>query len=155
MKHIKAHDVHSIKPFSLAIISSQFNQDVTSALLQDALQRLTELGFTTDDVTVVEVPGAIEIPIVAKCLAAKKQYEVIISLGAVIRGDTSHYDYVCDLVSRGCQQVSLDYNLPVIFGVLTTENDAQAWDRINGTAGRKGADSVDCALAMYSIMRQL
>ena len=155
MKHIKPANLSTIKPFSLAIVVSQFNEEVTQELLQGAVKRLNSLGFTTNDITIIEVPGAVEIPIIAKRLAAQKSYEAIIALGAVIRGETTHYDYVCDQVSQGCQRVSLDHDIPVIFGVLTTENDAQAWDRLGGKHGHKGADAADCALAMHSILSQI
>ncbi|MDI1352609.1 MAG: 6,7-dimethyl-8-ribityllumazine synthase, partial [bacterium] len=91
----------------------------------------------------------------AQLLAQKKEVEAIIALGAVIRGETTHYDYVCDQVSQGCQRVMLDYNIPVIFGVLTTENEAQALDRVGGLHGHKGRDAVDCAVMMHSIKKQL
>jgi 6,7-dimethyl-8-ribityllumazine synthase len=155
LNHINAQQLAHIKSFPLAIVVSRFNQELTQELLQGALRRLQELEFTTDYITIVEVPGAIEIPIIAKRLAESKRFQSIIALGAVIRGETTHYDYVCELVSQGCQQISLDYNLPVIFGVLTTENDAQAWDRLGGKHGHKGVDAVDCALAMHSILDQL
>lgn len=116
---------------------------------------MTELGFKSDDITLVEVPGAVEIPFVAQLLAKKQKVEVIVALGAVIRGETSHYDYVCDQVSQGCQRVMLDYNIPVVFGVLTTENDEQALDRAGGAHGHKGRDAIDCAVSMRSIKQQL
>ncbi|AHE66994.1 6,7-dimethyl-8-ribityllumazine synthase [Legionella oakridgensis ATCC 33761 = DSM 21215] len=103
----------------------------------------------------VEVPGAVEIPLVAQQLAKHKQGKVIIALGAVIRGETTHYDYVCQQVSHGCQQVALQQNIPVIFGVLTTENEAQAWDRLGGNHGHKGMDAADAAITMYSVLQQL
>ena len=156
MKHIKAELNNSQKPFPVAIIVSKFNQDITHELLQGALNRLTTTyNFKEEDITVVEVPGAVEIPLIAKLLAKKNNYGAIITLGAVIRGETTHYDYVCKLVSEGCQQISLSFDIPVIFGVLTTENEAQAWDRLGGNHGHKGADAADCALAMHSILRQL
>lgn len=155
MKEIKANMNELNNSFSIAIVVSTFNESITTALKQGALDRLMEIGFQSDKITVVEVPGAVEIPFVAQMLAKKNQVEVIIALGAVIRGETSHYDYVCDQVSQGCQRVMLDYNLPVIFGVLTTENEEQAWNRLGGHHGHKGRDAVDCALVMHSIKQQL
>lgn len=155
MKHIIAEKPGIQHAFPIAIVVSQFNQDVTQALLKGALERLNELKFASDDITVVEVPGAVEIPLVAQTLAERGQHAAIIALGAVIRGETTHYDYVCQQVSDGCSRIALDYAIPVIFGVLTTENEAQAWDRLGGQQGHKGHNSVDCAMAMVSILRQL
>lgn len=156
MRHIKADlGGHQQQSFPIAIIVSQFNYDITHELQQGALQRLTAAGFAAEDITVIEVPGAVEIPLVAKQLAKKQQYGAIIALGAVIRGETSHYDYVCQQVSDGCQRVALDFDIPVVFGILTTENEAQAWERLGGNHGHKGVDAADCAISMYSLLKQL
>lgn len=155
MKHIKLEVPTNQKPFALGIVVSQFNGAVTNELLQGALKRLTACGFAASDITVVEVPGAIEIPIVVNRLVKTQQFEAIIAFGAVIRGETTHYDYVCDQVSQGCQRIALDYDVPVIFGVLTTENEAQAWDRLGGKHGHKGEEAADCALAMQFVLRQI
>jgi 6,7-dimethyl-8-ribityllumazine synthase len=155
MKHIKPEVPTNQKPFSMGIVVSQFNSAVTHELLQGALKRLTACGFTTSDITVVEVPGAVEVPIVIKRLAKTQQFEALIAFAAVIRGETTHYDYVCDQVSQGCQRVALDFDIPVIFGVLTTENEEQAWDRLGGKHGHKGEEAADCALAMQSVLRQI
>lgn len=154
MKEMKPH-LNDFKPFPIALVVSTFNQDITQALKEGALRRLEELGFGSSNLTLVEVPGAVEIPFVANLLAKKKQVEVIIALGAVIRGETSHYDYVCDQVSQGCQRVMLDQDLPVVFGLLTTENEEQAWDRLGGKHGHKGREAADCAVMMHSIQLQL
>lgn len=155
MNYIKHDEDDASVSFPIAIVVSQFNQDITQALLQGALERLSDLGFDSEDITVVEVPGAVEIPLIVQKLADKNFYRAIIALGAVIRGETTHYDYVCQQVSDGCQHVALDCEIPVIFGVLTTENDDQAWDRLGGNHGHKGVDSVDSAVAMVSILEQL
>lgn len=155
MKEIKANLNQQNNSFPIAVVVSTFNEKITSALKNGALERLAELGFKSNDITLIEVPGAVEIPFVANLLAKQKMVDVIIALGAVIRGETSHYDYVCDQVSQGCQRVMLDHNIPVIFGVLTTENEAQAEDRIGGKHGHKGKDSVDCAVMMHSVALQL
>jgi 6,7-dimethyl-8-ribityllumazine synthase len=155
MKVIKPVAPEGQKPFMLGIVVSQWNIRVTQELLKGALKRLMDCGFAIDDITVVEVPGAVEIPIVIKKLAKSNKYQALIALGAVIRGETSHYDYVCEQVSQGCQRVSLDYDLPVIFGVLTTENEAQAWDRLGGNHGHKGIEAAECALAMQSVLQQI
>lgn len=156
MKRIKENLTNPPRSFPVAIIVSRFNNEITQELLQGTLNRLVNTyDFNEQDITVVEVPGAVEIPFVAKRLAKKNQYGALITLGAVIRGETTHYDYVCQLVSAGCQQVSLECDIPVVFGVLTTENEAQAWDRLGGNHGHKGADAADCAVSMYSILQQI
>lgn len=134
--------------FPIAIVVSRFNEPVTSALQKSALTRLQEYGFSDQDITVVQVPGAVEIPLIAKHLAKKNHYQAIIALGAVIRGETTHYDYVCQQVSYGCQKVALEENLPVVFGILTTEDGAQAKARMD-----KGRDAVDTAVEMVSLLK--
>lgn len=147
-KPIKTH-------FKLAIVVSRFNQEITEALYKGALQRLEELAFPEQHVTVAWVPGAVEIPLTAHLLAKTDAYTAIICLGAVVRGETSHYDYVCNQVSNGCQQVALQHEIPVIFGVLTTENEEQAMARAGGAHGNKGKDAVDAAFDMVSIAQQI
>ncbi len=142
-------------PFALAIVVSQFNSKITEALLEGAISYLQRRGFSVEDITVVHVPGAVEIPLVAQRLAKKNRYGAIIALGAVIRGETTHYDYVCKQVSDGCQAVSLKYDIPVIFGVLTTENEAQAYERTGGIHGHKGIAAAETALQMYDILQGL
>lgn len=144
-----------IAPFMIAIVVSEFNQNITEGLLQGAVQRLQERGFNDNHITVVKVPGAVEIPLALQQLARTQRYQALIALGAVIRGETTHYDYVCDQVSQGCQQVMLENDLPVIFGVLTTEDEQQALERIGGKHGHKGADAADAAIAMVSVLSQI
>ncbi len=140
----------------LAFVVSRFNQEITSKLLEGALARAQEKGFTNSDISVVWVPGAVEIPIVAQRLALRRSsYSAIICLGAVIRGETTHYDYVCETVAQGCSQVALAQNIPVVFGVLTTENEEQALDRCGGKHGHKGKDAVDTAIEMVATLRRL
>lgn len=143
------------QPFPIAIVVSRFNLPITEALHVGAIGRLQELGFADSDVTTVWVPGAVEIPLTVKRLAEQKKYAAIVTLGAVIRGETTHYDYVCDQASQGCQQLALEYDVPVIFGVLTTENMAQAQARTGGGKGHKGRDAVDAACDMVSVLEQL
>lgn len=154
MREIKAA-VKLDRSFPLAIVVSRFNETVTQALLEGALSRARALGFSEDDLTVVHVPGAVEIPVVAQRLAHSREHKAIIALGAVIRGDTSHYDYVCDIVSQGCLDVSLQHQIPVIFGILTTENEEQAMDRCGGNHGNKGEYAVDAAVEMAKVMSEL
>ncbi|MDF3055631.1 MAG: ribH [Gammaproteobacteria bacterium] len=139
---------------NIAIVISRFNKVVTDKLLAGAQERFAEL-VPNDQPLVISVPGAIEIPFIVQKLAKAGGYDAIVALGAVIRGETTHYDYVCDQVSTGCQSVMLQYDLPVIFGVLTTENLAQALDRVGGAHGHKGKDAIDVAFHMISLNRQL
>jgi 6,7-dimethyl-8-ribityllumazine synthase len=143
------------KECSLAVVVSRFNEEVTSLLQEGALARLAELGVPEKNIKVIQVPGAVEIPLTAKLLAQSKRYQAIICLGAVIRGETSHYDYVCSQVSEGCQQVMLNYDIPVIFGVLTTENEEQALSRAGGAGGHKGRDAADAALTMIKVVQSI
>lgn len=136
----------------IAVIVSRFNEKITQQLLDGCKKRLEELGVSDQEVTIKWVPGAVEIPLIAKQYAKKSDYQAVICLGAVIRGETSHYDYVCSQVSYGCQKVSLEFNKPIIFGVLTTENEAQAQDRVGGAHGHKGVDAADAAMEMICLM---
>jgi 6,7-dimethyl-8-ribityllumazine synthase len=140
--------------FPVAIVVSRFNEEITLALLDGALTRLKERRFDDSQVTVVWVPGAVEIPLAAQRLAQLGKYDAIVALGAVIRGDTDHYDYVCNMVSQGCQHVSLQNDLPVLFGVLTTDNEAQAKERTGGAHGNKGRDAVDAAVETVAVLRR-
>lgn len=145
----------SITPSQFAVIVSDFNDEVTSRLLQGALTRFKECDIAENNIHVFHVPGAVEIPLIAKLLAKQQQYQAILCLGAVIRGDTDHYDYVCQQVSQGCQKVMLKFDIPVIFGVLTTNNVEQALARAGGTEGNKGADSVDAAIKMVHLINTI
>lgn len=136
----------------IAIVVSEFNKEVTGKLLAGAHTRLLELGWQEKDITIAMVPGAVEIPLIAQLIAKNGNHKAIIALGAVIRGETSHYDYVCAQVSEGCQRVMLDYEIPVIFGILTTENEEQAHARAGGASGNKGADAADAAIAMLKLI---
>lgn len=135
----------------VAVITSIFNQEITEKLKSGALDVLKANNV---EVLAIDVPGAVEIPITALRLAKLKKVDVIIALGAVIRGETSHYDYVCEMVSQGCLRVSLDFDIPVIFGVLTTENEAQAYDRLGGAHGHKGKESAECAIELHKTLLQ-
>jgi 6,7-dimethyl-8-ribityllumazine synthase len=131
---------------------SEFNTEITSRLLEGAIKRLQALS--SKEAHIVRVPGAIEIPLMAQHLARSKHYDAIVALGAVIRGETTHYDYVCQQVSNGCQKVSLEHHLPVIFGILTTENELQALERTGGRQGHKGQEAIDAAFQMIHLLRQ-
>lgn len=139
---------------SIAIIVSRFNHEVTERLLLGTLERLRELGCAEADMHVIRVPGAIELPLAAQQCAKREDCDAVICLGAVIRGETDHYDYVCQQASYGCQRVALDYDIPVIFGVLTTENTEQALARAGGAQGHKGREAADAAIEMIALMQQ-
>ena len=137
------------------IIISRFNEFIGSKLLSGALDELKWHGIAEDTIDVVWVPGAFEIPVIAKKCAKSGRYNAIITLGAVIKGSTSHYDYVCAEVSKGVASVSLETEVPVIFGVLTTDNLEQAIERAGTKAGNKGADAAKAAIEMANLMSAL
>ena len=122
----------------IGIVVARFNEFVTSKLLSGAMDGLIRHGVSDDDVTVAWVPGAFEIPLIASKMAKSGNYDAVICLGAVIRGATGHYEYVCNEVSKGIATVSLESGIPVLFGVLTTENIEQAIERAGTKAGNKG-----------------
>ena len=140
--------------YQFAIVTSQFNRPITDELLRGAVARFQEYGIEQHAITVVKVPGAIEIPLMAQHLAKQKRYHAIICLGAVIQGETDHYQYVCEQVSHGCQTVMLKFHVPIIFGVLTTHNEKEANDRIGGRKGHIGKEAVDAAIRMASLMNE-
>lgn len=142
-------------PCSIAIVVSRFNEFITQGLLNGALDSLDRLNISRDKVTIAWVPGACEIPLIAKQLALMKQYDAIICLGAVIRGATAHFDYVCGQVSSGISNLSHEMNLPIIFGVITTDTIEQALERAGTKCGNKGSDSAIAAVEMVDLMRQL
>lgn len=137
------------------IIVSRFNEFIGSKLLSGALDELKRHGIADDNIDVIWVPGAFEIPVVAKKAAKTGRYNAVITLGAVIKGSTSHYDYVCAEVSKGVASVSLETEVPVIFGVLTTDNIEQAIERAGTKAGNKGSDAAKSAIEMANLMRQI
>ncbi|MFZ9034535.1 MAG: 6,7-dimethyl-8-ribityllumazine synthase [Francisellaceae bacterium] len=132
----------------IAIIVSQFNELITDKLLEGALIEAKEQGIESPDV--FYVPGAVELPYAAQQLAKSQKYDAIVLLGAVIRGQSDHYDYVCQQVSYATQKVMLKYDLPVIFGVLTTHNKEQALDRVGGAKGHKGRYAMKAAIDMVN-----
>jgi 6,7-dimethyl-8-ribityllumazine synthase len=133
------------------IIVSRFNDFITSKLVEGALDALIRSGTRDQDITIVKVPGAFEIPLAAQKMAGAKTYDAIICLGAVIRGATSHYDYVCAEVSKGIASVSLETGVPVMFGILTTETIEQAIERAGTKAGNKGFDTALGAIEMANL----
>jgi 6,7-dimethyl-8-ribityllumazine synthase len=139
----------------IGIIVSRFNHFITAKLLDGALDGVKSHGGADDDLTVVHVPGAFEIPIVALTMAASGKYDALICLGAVIRGDTPHFDYVCDAVTSGISKSIWEYRMPISFGVLTTDNVQQAMERSGVKDANKGYEAALTAIEMVSVLRQL
>ena len=139
----------------IGIVAARFNEFIVSKLVRGAEDALLRHSVNPDDISVAWVPGAFEIPVVAKKMAMSGKYDAVICLGAVIRGATSHYDYVCNEVSKGIASVSLESGIPVMFGVVTTENIEQAIERAGTKAGNKGYDCAMGALEMIDLMKQL
>ena len=137
------------------ILASRFNEFVVDALVRGALDTLRRHGASDKQVEIVRVPGAYDMPLVARRLAASRRYDAIISLGAVIRGQTPHFDYVAGECAAGLSRVAAETGIPVAFGVLTTETVEQAVDRAGGKAGNKGADAAATALELVNLLRRL
>ena len=143
------------KGIKVGIVAARFNEFITGKLLEGALDGLTRHDVLQDDISVAWVPGAFEIPLIASKMATSGKYDAVICLGAVIRGSTSHYDYVCAEVSKGIAQVSLTSGIPVLFGVLTTDTIEQAIERAGTKAGNKGFDCACSAIEMVNLVREL
>lgn len=137
------------------IVVSRFNEFISGKLLSGALDELKRHGVNDSNIDIVWCPGAFEIPLIAKKAAKTGKYNAIITLGAVIKGSTSHYDYVCAEVSKGVASVGLETEIPVIFGVLTTDNIEQAIERAGTKAGNKGADAAKSAIEMASLLAKI
>jgi 6,7-dimethyl-8-ribityllumazine synthase len=142
------------KGFKFAIIVSRFNSFVTERLLEGALDALKRHGAEEAKIDIYRVPGAFEIPLLAKRLAKKKEIDAVICLGAVIKGGTPHFHYVASEVTKGIAQVSMDADKPVAFGVLTTETVEQAMDRAGAKAGNKGYDAAMSAIEMVNLLKE-
>lgn len=139
----------------VGIVVSRFNEFITSKLLSGAEDGLVRHGVKEEDITVAWVPGAFEIPLIAQKMAQSGKYDAVIALGAVIRGATSHYDYVCNEVSKGVAQASMHSGIPVLFGIVTTENIEQAIERAGTKAGNKGYDCALSAVEMVNLIKQI
>ena len=135
------------------IIVARFNEFISSKLLSGAIDELMRHGVKEENIDILWVPGAFEIPLIAKKAAKTSKYNAIIALGAVIKGSTSHYDYVCAEVSKGVASVSLETDIPVIFGVLTCDNIEQAIERAGTKAGNKGSDAAKSAIEMANLLK--
>lgn len=143
------------KGIRVGIVAARFNEFITSKLLSGAVDGLVRHDVREEDIAVAWVPGAFEIPLIASKMAGSGKYEAVICLGAVIRGSTSHYDYVCSEVSKGVASVALTSGVPVLFGVLTTENIEQAIERAGTKAGNKGYDCAESAVEMVNLIRAI
>ena len=140
---------------NVAIVVSRFNDFITGRLLEGAKDTLIRHDVNADNIDVAYVPGAFEIPLVAKKLAEKEKYDAVITLGCVIKGSTSHYDYVCNEVSKGISRANDVTNTPVIFGVLTTDNIEQAVERAGTKAGNKGSEAAISAIEMANLLKSI
>ncbi len=141
--------------FRFGIVAAKFNVQVTSRLLHACVETLTSHGVPQENVRVVRVPGAFEIPLVARAMAKSGRFDAVICLGAVIRGDTPHFEYICAEVSRGIGQAAADTDVPIIFGVLTTETVVQAVDRADKKKFNRGGEAAKSAIEMVRVMRKI
>ena len=138
----------------IGVVTARFNSPVTEKLEQGALERLAELGVADENCVRVRVPGAVEVTVAAQWLI-EQGCDAVVTLGAVIRGETAHFDYVCNSVERGCTDLMLKTGKPVAFGVLTTENGEQAFARAGGAKGNKGAEAVDVVVEMLNLKKTI
>jgi 6,7-dimethyl-8-ribityllumazine synthase len=145
----------SAQGLRIGIVVSRYNQFITEKLLEGALDGIKSHGGDPENATIVRVPGAFEIPLIAEKLAASGQYDALVCLGAVIRGDTPHFDYVCDAVTRGIGDAVQTYKIPISFGVLTTDNVQQAMERVGTKDANKGYEALLTAVEMVNVIRQI
>lgn len=155
MYHVLEGKLVAKEDAKIGIVCARFNEFITSKLLGGAMDGLVRHGVKEENVDVAWVPGAFEIPVVAKRMAESHKYDAILALGAVIKGSTDHYDYVCAEVSKGIASVSLSSGLPVMFGVLTTDNIEQAIERAGTKAGNKGYDVALAAVEMINLFENM
>ena len=157
MKQIQVLEGKVVAPegMKVGIVASRFNEIIVNKLLGGAVDGLERHGVEEENITAAWVPGAFEIPLTASKMAKSGKYDAVICVGAVIRGDTSHYDYVCNEVSKGVAQVGLSSGVPVLFGVVTTENIEQAIARAGSKAGNKGYDCALSAIEMVNLLKQM
>lgn len=157
MRQIQVLEGKVVAPqgMKVGIVAARFNEIIVNKLLGGAVDGLVRHGVEEENITAARVPGAFEIPVAAQKMAQSGNYDAVICVGTVIRGDTSHYDYVCNEVSKGIAHVSLETGIPVLFGVLTTENIEQAIARAGSKAGNKGYDCALSAIEMVNLMNQM
>ncbi len=158
LKNLSSYDsdnIPSAKGFSFGIVVSAYNEQVTNALMKGAMDTLVKHGALKRDIITRFVPGSFELPLAAQFMAEYTDVDAVICLGCVIRGETSHFDYICQGVTRGITELNLHYNLPIIFGVLTTENLQQARDRAGGKHGNKGDEAAIAAIRMARLQKDM
>ncbi len=144
-----------VENMRVAIVAAEWNGHITSALTQGALEVLTRQGLQKEDVDLFHVPGAVELTFAASQLIEASLYDAVIVFGCVIRGGTPHFDYVCQSVTQGITSLNADCDVPVIFGVLTVDNEQDALDRAGGTLGNKGAEAAEAAIKMVDFTRRV
>jgi 6,7-dimethyl-8-ribityllumazine synthase len=140
--------------YRIGVVTGRFNREVTERLQHGCIKKLREMGIAEEDIADVTVPGAFEIPLAAQTLL-ESGCDGVVALGAIIRGETSHYDYVCSAVERGCTELQLKFGKPVTFGVLTTENEEQAFDRVGGKHGHKGEEAAAVCIEMIELIKNI
>ena len=157
-KNLSTYDPAEIPPVNgmkIGIVVSEWNREVTQALLEGAMKTLLRLGISGDHIRVHHVPGSFELPLGAQFIAEYEKPDAVICLGCVIQGETRHFDYICQGVTQGITELNLKYNLPFIFGVLTTDTQQQAQDRAGGKHGNKGDEAAVTALKMAHMKRSM
>lgn len=145
----------AFKKYSIGIVVAEWNTEVTTALLTGAIEYLQSMGVKDKNVIVHHVPGSFELPLGAQFLAAQKSIDAVITLGCVVQGETRHFDFICNACAQGVMDVGLAFNIPVVFGVLTTNNQEQALERAGGKHGNKGVEAAETALKMLTLKAKL
>lgn len=154
LSHLTTSDVPNAGPYTFGVVVANWNGEITSKLRDGAMQFLRNAGATDKNITVISVPGSYELTMGAALLAKQQSFHAIICLGCVIQGETRHFDFICDAVANGINEVGLQYHLPVIFGVLTTDNQEQALDRAGGKHGNKGEEAAATAIIMADLFEK-
>ena len=147
-------DLPHVEGLKVGIVAARWNNQVTDPLLNGAIDRIVEAGYSHDDITVVRVPGTVELTYAAAQMARSKDFDAIIMIGCVIRGGTPHFDYVCDNATQGCATLNATQEVPIIFCVLTTDDEQQALDRAGGALCNKGTEAAEAAIEMAALARQ-
>lgn len=155
LSYLDSSEVPSAKGMLFGIVAAEWNREITGALLEGALSTLEQQGALKADVTVKWVPGSFELPLGAKLFCEHSMVDAVICLGCVIEGETRHFEFICQSVAQGIKDVSLEYILPVVFGVLTTDNLEQAKDRAGGKHGNKGVEAAVTAIKMVALEREM
>ncbi|MBC7383480.1 MAG: 6,7-dimethyl-8-ribityllumazine synthase [Bacteroidia bacterium] len=158
LKHLSATTLDAaktFKKFKIGMVVSEWNSEITFSMRDAAIEFMKAKGVSEKSIIVHSVPGAFELPLGAQYLAQQKRIDAIITIGCVIKGETKHFDFICHACASGITQVSLKYNKPVIFGVLTTNNLQQAQDRVGGKHGNKGVEAAETVLKMLQLQRSL